>query len=106
MATDIFQDADTAVVEKVKLAEPKHYQVVLLNDDFTPMEFVVQILMVIFHKQREDAIEIMLAVHTNGRGVAGIYSFEVAEQKRNEVLATARSPEHGHPLMAVLEEAP
>lgn len=78
------------------------WQVKLLNDDFTPMEFVVEVLIHLFHKNAEEAEAIMMAIHQNGKGVAGIYVKEIAEQKAKEVVRVARS--QGHPLMAVAEE--
>jgi len=79
------------------------YRVVLLNDDFTPMDFVVDILRRFFQKSKEEATRIMLAVHHEGRGVCGIYPFEIAESKAHLVRQTSRS--HGHPLKCILERA-
>jgi ATP-dependent Clp protease adaptor protein ClpS len=82
--------------------EPELYQVVLLNDDYTTMEFVVNVLESIFQKSPAEAFQIMMSVHRNGRGVAGIYPWEVAETKVEEVMSLAR--ESGFPLKAVTEK--
>lgn len=86
-----------------KTKKPSQYRVILLNDDFTPMEFVVAILVGIFKKTPEEATQIMLNVHQNGIGVAGIYTFEVAETKVAQVLDSAKRA--GHPLKCTLEKA-
>ena len=79
------------------------YQVVLLNDDFTPMEFVVTVLQKFFGKGREQATQIMLKVHHEGRGVCGVYPCDVAASKVEQVSLFSR--EHQHPLQCVMEEA-
>ncbi len=84
-----------------KLQKPKLYKVILLNDDYTPMEFVVVVLERIFYKNREDATRIMLHVHQRGMGVCGVYPYEVAETKVRQVLSYAK--EHHHPLQCTLE---
>ena len=89
-----------AVIERVAMAPPKMWNVWLINDDATTMEFVVLVLMQIFHRGFEEAQDIMMHIHTNGRGVAGTYSHEVAVQKRDETIAIAR--QSGFPLMAEL----
>ena len=93
------------VVEKAKpkLKPPPMYKVILLNDDYTPMEFVVQVLEYFFSMNREKATQIMLHVHRLGRGVCGIYSREVAETKVAQVNEYSRS--HKHPLLCTMEEA-
>jgi len=78
------------------------YQVLLLNDDYTPMEFVVQVLESFFGMNREKATQVMLHVHTRGKGVCGVFSRDVAETKVNQVNAFART--HQHPLLCVMEE--
>jgi ATP-dependent Clp protease adaptor protein ClpS len=83
--------------------EPALYKVVLLNDDYTTMEFVIQVLEAVFQKSPSEAYQIMMHVHVNGRGIAGIYPWEVAETKADSVITTAR--EAGYPLKAVTEEA-
>lgn len=81
---------------------PPMYRVLLLNDDFTPMDFVVQVLQQFFAKNREQATQIMLKVHNEGAGVCGIYPHEIAETKVSQVTEFAR--EHQHPLQCVMEE--
>jgi len=83
--------------------EPLLFKVVLLNDDYTTMEFVVNVLTSIFQKSPAEAYQIMMHVHVNGRGIAGVYPWEVAETKAAGVIALAR--EAGFPLKAVTEEA-
>ena len=73
--------SDSGVLEKPLVQEPSFYKVILLNDDFTPMDFVTHILQKFYHKSAQEAEEIMGAVHKKGRGIAGIYPFEVAETK-------------------------
>lgn len=90
-------------VARPRLAQPPQYRVVMLNDDFTPMEFVVQVLEVFFYHVREKAVQIMLQVHQTGRGVAGVFTAEIAETKVAQVNAYARK--HQHPLLTVMEKA-
>jgi ATP-dependent Clp protease adaptor protein ClpS len=94
-----------AVKERVKTEkkEPTLYKVVLLNDDYTTMEFVVHVLESVFQKSPAEAYRIMLHVHTEGRGIAGVYPWEVAETKAETVISLARDA--GFPLKAVTEEA-
>jgi ATP-dependent Clp protease adaptor protein ClpS len=93
------------VVEKQtsRVKPPPMYQVVLLNDDFTPMEFVVGVLQKFFGKGREQATQIMLKVHHEGRGVCGVYPRDIAATKVEQVCSYAR--QHQHPLQCVMEEA-
>lgn len=84
-----------------KTKRPSLYKVLLLNDDYTPQEFVVWLLEVIFHKGREDAKQIMLHVHHHGVGICGVYTYEVAETKVAQVLELARREEH--PLQCTME---
>ncbi|MDE2293886.1 MAG: ATP-dependent Clp protease adapter ClpS [Gammaproteobacteria bacterium] len=86
-----------------RLKRPPLYQVLLINDDYTPMEFVVDILERFFSMDRMKATRVMLEVHTKGRGVCGVFTYEIAETKVALVIAYAR--QHQHPLMATLEEA-
>lgn len=88
---------------KPKLKRPPLYKVVLLNDDYTPMEFVVHVLEYFFHMGREKATQVMLHVHTRGKGVCGVFSADIAETKVNQVNRYAR--EHQHPLLCSMEEA-
>ncbi|MCW9012503.1 MAG: ATP-dependent Clp protease adapter ClpS [Gammaproteobacteria bacterium] len=87
---------------KPKLKPPKKYKVVLLNDDYTPMEFVVQILAKFFGMNQEKATKIMLVVHTKGKAVCGEYSYQIAETKVEQVNDYSR--QHQHPLMCTMEE--
>ncbi len=94
----------TAVVAKTKTKtkKPSMYRVLILNDDYTPMEFVVYILERFFNKSHEDAFSIMLHVHQNGVGVCGVFTHDVAEAKVTQVLDTARH--HQHPLQCTMEK--
>jgi ATP-dependent Clp protease adaptor protein ClpS len=99
------QRPDSIVKErpKVEKKEPTLFKVVLLNDDYSTMEFVVQILESVFQKSPAEAYQIMMHVHVNGRGIAGVYPWEVAETKVDTVIALARNA--GYPLRAITEEA-
>lgn len=88
---------------KPRVKKPPLYKVVLLNDDYTPMEFVVQVLQTIFRMPHDKAVQIMLTVHTRGRAVAGVFTHEIAETKVAQVNEYARN--HQHPLMCTLEQA-
>jgi ATP-dependent Clp protease adaptor protein ClpS len=88
--------------EYTKLKGPGKYHVIMLNDNVTPMDFVVQILMVVFNKDIETAKSIVLEVHEKGRSIAGTYSYEVAEQKSLETISEAKRA--GYPLDVILEE--
>ena len=87
---------------KVQTKRPSLYRVLLLNDDYTPMEFVVHVLERFFNKNREAATEIMLHVHNNGIGECGVFTYEVAETKVTQVMDFARK--HQHPLQCVMEK--
>jgi len=89
--------------EQTKTKKPALYKCILLNDDYTPMEFVVEILKQVFHKPHAEATRIMLHVHQNGMGVAGVYPYEIAETKVREVEELAR--ESQFPLKCVMEKA-
>ncbi len=88
---------------ELALMEPKQYMVLLLNDDYTSMDFVVEVLMNIFHKNYQEAEQIMLDVHQKDKGICGVYTYEVAETKVMQVSKLAR--EQGYPLKATMEEA-
>ncbi len=85
-----------------KTKRPSRYRVLLLNDDYTPMEFVVEVLERIFSKSHEDAVKIMLHVHQNGVGLCGVYTYEVAETKVAQVLDAAKRNQH--PLQCTMEK--
>lgn len=94
---------DALVLERrrQKLQPPRMYQVVMLNDDFTPMEFVIAVLQELFNKDRESATQIMLKIHLDGRGICGVYSQDVAATKVEQVHQAAHKA--GHPLQATFE---
>ena len=95
---------DLAVEEtRPKVKQPPLYRVVLINDDYTPMEFVVDILESVFGMERTRATQVMLEVHTKGKGVCGVYNFEIAETKVAQVMGIAQ--QHQHPLLCTMEES-
>lgn len=97
-------DHGTALEEaRPKVKRPPLFRVVMLNDDFTPMEFVVEVLEKFFGLDRNRATRIMLEVHTRGRGVCGVFPYDIAETRVVQVTDYAR--QHQHPLMCTLEEA-
>lgn len=95
---------DVQIDEKIKqvIAEPKRYKVVFLNDDKTPIEFVIELLVSLFRHSEETAKDITLTVHNEGSAVAGTYTYEIAEQKTIE--STALSRQHGFPLQIRIEQ--
>jgi ATP-dependent Clp protease adaptor protein ClpS len=98
------EDGDLAVAEsKPKLKRPSLYKVVILNDDYTPMDFVIEVLEIFFNMDREKATQVMLAVHTKGKGVCGVYPFDIAETKMSQV--NDFSQESDHPLLCDIEAA-
>lgn len=102
--SDRDHDGGLAVEQaRPKLKQPRKYKVILLNDDYTPMEFVVQILVIFFAMNPEMATKVMLTVHTNGKAICGEYSYEIAETKVEQVNDYARK--HQHPLLCLMEEA-
>ncbi len=95
--------ANGVIVEaKPKTKKPSMYKVLMLNDDYTPMEFVVHVLERFFRKNREEATQIMLHVHRRGVGICGVFTYEVAETKVTQVIDYAR--QHQHPLQCTLEK--
>jgi ATP-dependent Clp protease adaptor protein ClpS len=96
-------DGNSVVLERrtQRTKPPQMFQVLMLNDDFTPMEFVVLVLQEFFSKDRESATQIMLKIHLDGKGVCGVYSKDVAATKVDQVLDAARKS--GHPLQCVSE---
>ncbi|MDP9142042.1 MAG: ATP-dependent Clp protease adapter ClpS [Pseudomonadota bacterium] len=106
MSNDVKRDSGNGLAvepAKPKLQQPPMYKVVVLNDDYTPMDFVVQVLQQFFHHTREKAVQIMLQIHSHGRGVAGVFSAEIAETKTAQVNGFAR--QNQHPLLTVMEKA-
>ena len=93
--------SQTLVVSKVKQKKTKLYKVILLNDDYTPMEYVVKLLKEVFRKSETDAINIMLMVHKKGSGVCGVFTKEIAETKVFTVVRRAKSDQH--PLKCIME---
>ncbi|GAB6054054.1 ATP-dependent Clp protease adapter ClpS [Magnetospira thiophila] len=91
-----------AVKTRPKTKKPAMYKVLMLNDDYTPMEFVVHVLERFFNKNQEEATQIMLHVHQRGVGVCGVFTYEVAEAKATQVMDLAR--EHQHPLQCTIEK--
>ena len=90
------------VKERTKTQPPPMYSVLLLNDDYTPMDFVVHVLKKFFNRSDDEAVSIMLQVHNKGSGVAGVYQYEIAEMKSQQVNKYAKANEH--PLKSVLEK--
>lgn len=97
------EEITTAEKKKTALKSPNKYMVIFLNDNVTPMEYVIQVLMTYFNKSTEEANEITVEVHEKGRSIAGAYSYEVAEQKCIETVTDARK--HNYPLDVVMEES-
>ena len=97
------EDNGSVVLERrpQKVVPPQMYQVVVLNDDYTPMEFVVMVIQEFFNKDRETATQIMLKIHLDGKGICGVYSKDVANTKVEQVVEAARKA--GHPLQCVCE---
>lgn len=98
---ETIRDVDVRTDREIK--EPPMYKVLLHNDDYTTMDFVVQVLMLVFHKSVEQATQIMLNVHKRGIGVCGLFPYEVAETKVETVTRLARA--NGHPLKCTMEKA-
>ena len=98
------QREDTVLeAKKSRTKPPPMFKVLLLNDDYTPMQFVVDVIQRFFSKTREQATQIMLKVHTEGAGICGVYPPGIVETKMNQVISYAR--EHQHPLQCAMEEA-
>ncbi len=95
--------SQTVTEELIEIKEPRLYKVLLLNDDYSSMDFVIKVLMQIFHHSFEKATEIMLSVHEKGKGLCGIYTYEIAETKVVHVRRMAK--EEKFPLRVVMEEA-
>ena len=99
---DNLNDVVLVTKEDIKIKKPKLYKVILLNDDYTPMEYVVNLLIKIFNKTESSAVQIMLAVHQKGSGICGIYTLEIAETKVNQTMDLAQ--QHQHPLQCTIEK--
>ena len=102
MANKQQKDGSVLEAEKVRLKPPPMFKVMLLNDDYTPMDFVVVVLQTVFAMSREQATQVMLKVHRDGMGVCGIYTREVATTKVEQVVELAKT--HQHPLQCTMEE--
>lgn len=96
------EDADVATQKKEQLKEPDLFKVILMNDDFTPLDFVVEILTKVFHHDSKKATEIMLDVHEKGAGVAGVFTFGVAETKT--YIVNTQAQKNDFPLKAIMEK--
>ena len=96
------EELDTGVIDKAEVQEPSMYKVLLLNDDFTPMDFVTHVLQKFFNKSPEEAQKVMLDVHKKGRGIAGVFSFEVAETK--VFLTNNLAKQNKYPLKCTMEK--
>ena len=103
MAVNDKGETELLIRDDEKLKEPSDYMVILLNDNFTTREFVVEVLKLVFHKNPEEATQIMLTVHHKGRGVVGVYTYDIAVTKTNQVHAIAK--EYSYPLKCIVEEA-
>lgn len=99
---DAGRGSGVALETRTRTKRPSMYKVLLLNDDYTPMEFVIGVLMTIFHKNAEEATRIMLHVHQHGVGLCGVFTFEVAETKVAQVMDAARRSQH--PLQCTMEK--
>ena len=95
-------NSNTLIEDKVEVKKPSFYQVLIMNDDYTPMEFVILVLEKYFGKSRNEATQIMLHVHKNGIGVCGTFTYEVAEAKCKTVMDLAKK--HEHPLQCTMEK--
>lgn len=97
-------DADVALeeMEELEITEPNLWRVIMLNDDVTTMDFVVGLLVLVFHKSPDEAVELMLAIHAQGSAVVGLYTHEVAEEKMETCLRAAQG--EGFPLKVIIEE--
>ncbi len=101
MANDDYADTDIAVTRsKSDLQQPPKYQVLMLNDDYTPMNFVIEVLEELFNMEREAATRTMMKIHTEGQALCGIFTFEIAEAKVEQVNSYAQ--QHGHPLQCTM----
>jgi len=104
-SSDPISDGHELAVEEAmpKLKQPSRYRVVLINDDYTPMEFVVEVLESIFSMERNRATRVMLEVHTKGKGICGVFTYEIAETKVAQVMGIAQQQQH--PLLCTMEES-
>ena len=104
MSTKIISpDSQTKVIPKdeTTFQQPRLYRVILLNDDYTTREFVVWVLQMIFHKSQNESVQLMLEVHTKGKGIAGVYPYDIARTKAHQVMTLAEK--HEYPLKCIIE---
>ena len=95
-------ETQSDTITKDEITYPNRYNVVFINDDFTPMDFVVQLLVEVFNITLEEAKDVTLQIHAKGKGIAGSYNYELAEQKKAEAVAISRN--NGHPLTILVEK--
>lgn len=95
-------DTEVVTESETKVKEPRMYQVILLNDDYTPMEFVIWLIEMVFSKSKEVATQLMWDVHKKGRGICGVYTYDVARTKVYQAKELAQK--HQHPLECIMEE--
>ena len=95
-------ETQSDTITRTEITYPNRYNVVFINDDFTPMDFVVQLLVEVFNKTLEEAKDVTLQIHEKGKGIAGSYNYEHAEQKKAEAVAISRN--NGHPLTILVEK--
>ncbi|MDI2111935.1 ATP-dependent Clp protease adapter ClpS [Commensalibacter nepenthis] len=98
--SQILENVDSLSLQQTK--KPPMYKIIMLNDDFTPMDFVVYVLESIFQKEKEEAIKIMYEIHNTGMGNCGAFTYEIAETKQNQVMQLSKK--HQHPLQTILEK--
>jgi|MGYP003686722147 ATP-dependent Clp protease adaptor protein ClpS len=95
-------EVNTITKEETKVKKPDLFKVILLNDDYTPMEYVVSLLKKVFNKNQDQAINVMLTIHQKGSGICGIYTLEISETKANSVMKMAKKDQH--PLQCIIEK--
>tara|TARA_Y100000768_G_scaffold144159_2_gene107492 strand:- start:14041 stop:14340 length:300 start_codon:yes stop_codon:yes gene_type:complete len=95
-------ETQSDTITRTEITYPNRYNVVFINDDFTPMDFVVQLLVEVFNKTLDEAKDVTLQIHEKGKGIAGSYNYELAEQKKAEAVAISRN--NGHPLTILVEK--
>ena len=102
MAEKISVQGDTALLEKRQVKKPSRFKVILHNDDYTPMDFVIMLIMEVFHKSYDEAVELMMAVHVKGKAICGVYPKEIAENKVDKAMSMAKK--EGHPLLCTMQK--
>ncbi|MDD7986515.1 ATP-dependent Clp protease adapter ClpS [Lentisphaera marina] len=102
MSEKISIEGDTALLEKRKVKRPSLFKVILHNDDYTPMDFVVYLIVEVFHKTEDEAAQLMLTVHVKGKAICGVYPKEIAESKVDKAMSLAKK--EGHPLLCTMQK--